>query len=43
MRLRSIDLRFLYGLQVKLKPDGQKNFKIFALQSDNSEGNNVYI
>lgn len=43
MRLRSIDLRFLYGLEIKWKPDGQKNCKILALQSDNSERNNVYI
>lgn len=41
MRLRSIDLRFLYSLEVKWKPDGQENCKIFVLQSDSSEGNNV--
>lgn len=39
MRLRNIDLRFLYSLEVKWKPDGQKNCKIFALQSDSGEGN----
>lgn len=43
MRLRSIELRFLCGLEVKWKPDGQQNYKIFALQSDSSEGNNMCV
>lgn len=43
MRLRSIDLEFLYHLEVKWKPGGQKNCETFALQFGSCERNNVCV
>lgn len=43
MRLRCIDLEFLCSLEVKWKPDGQRNCKIFDLQFGSSERNNVCV
>ena len=43
MRLSSIDLEFLYHLEVKWKPGGQKNCETFALQFGSCERNNVCV